>query len=496
MNAKRAIITGAGIAGLTAAIDLARAGLAVTLLDTHKEPGGKIRQVESGGALFDAGPTVLTMKWVFEQLFADAHASFDGAVKTAPLDILARHAWDETGYLDIFSDTERSADAIGAFAGAKEAQGYRAFANRARETYQTLEGPFIRSEQPNPISLAMGAGLKGLGDLWRISPFTTLWNALGDYFSDERLLQLFARYATYVGSSPFDAPATLMLIADVERQGVWTLDGGMHALAKACHDLALKLGVNIRLGESVAKISTEFGRFRSVTLKSGEKIEGDAAIVNADPSALAGGLFGPQVEMAAANAQRAPRSLSAMTFCFKAKTDGLPLVHHNVFFCRAYKQEFDDVFRYGRVPGDPTVYVCAQDRGNAGLDADADERLFCLVNAPAIGDTHEFTRTEIRQCEQRLMSRLSRCGLEVTMTSEPFVTTPSGFNRLFPATGGALYGQASHGWTASFTRPAARTRCPGIYLAGGGTHPGAGVPMAALSGRIAARALLSDLPSL
>lgn len=495
MKAKCAVVVGGGIAGLAAAIDLARAGLPVTVIEAAASPGGKIRQVESGGAPFDAGPTVLTMRWVFQELFSDAGSAFDDAVSTKPLDILARHAWDDKGHLDLFCDVDRSADAIGAFSGAKQAQGYRQFAARARDTYRTLEGPFIRSQQPNPVSLAMSSGLKGLGDLWRISPFTTLWNALGEYFSDERLRQLFARYATYVGSSPFDAPATLMLIADVECQGVWIVDGGMHALAKACHALAERLGVTFRFSTKVKRINTEFGRVRGVTLDTGEVIGADTVIVNADPAAVASGLFGPQVEMAAAGAQRAARSLSAMTFCFKAETSGLPLTHHNVFFCPIYRQEFDDIFRYSRLPHDPTVYVCAQDRGHGSV-GEGGERLFCLVNAPAIGDAHEFTQSEIRQCEQRLMSRLARCGVNVNPVSEPCVTTPSTFNRLFPATGGALYGQASHGWAASFTRPAARTRCPGLYLAGGGTHPGAGVPMAAMSGRIAARTLLQDLPSL
>jgi 1-hydroxycarotenoid 3,4-desaturase len=495
MKTKRAVIAGAGIAGLAAAIDLARAGVDVTVVEAQPSAGGKIRQVESGGALFDAGPTVLTMRWVFDQLFSDAGASFSDAVTATPLHVLARHAWDDKGYLDLFSDAERSADAIGAFAGAKEAAGYRAFAKRAADTYRTLEGPFILSDQPNPVSLAMGAGLKGLGDLWRISPFTTLWNALGEHFADERLRQLFARYATYVGSSPFDAPATLMLIADVERQGVYILDGGMHALASACQALAVQHGVKFRFGERVTRITTEFGRFRSATLHGGDVLKGDAVIINADPSAVSRGLFGPQIEMAAANHHRAQRSLSAITFCFRAKSSGLPLEHHNVFFCRNYQQEFDDVFRYARIPADPTVYICAQDRGHGTMADDGAERLFCLVNAPAIGDVHEFTQSEIRQCEQRLMSRINRCGLQVSPASDPVLSTPSDFNRLFPATGGALYGQTSHGWTASFTRPSARTRCPGLYLAGGGTHPGAGVPMAATSGRIAARAVFQDLTS-
>lgn len=495
MKTKRAVIVGAGIGGLAAAIDLARNGVEVTVCEARPGAGGKIRQVESGGASFDAGPTVLTMRWVFDRLFADAGASFSDAVTAKPLDVLARHAWDDKGYLDLYSDTARSADAIGDFAGAKEAAGYRDFCKRAADTYQTLERPFILSDQPSPVSLAMGAGLKGLGGLLRISPFTTLWKALGDHFTDVRLRQLFGRYATYVGSSPFDAPATLMLIADVERQGVSILDGGMHALAVACQSLATRHGVTFRFGERVTRINAPSGRFQNVTLESGEVIEGDAAIVNADPSALGGGLFGPDMQRVSARQPRASRSLSALTFSFRAKTSGLPLEHHNVFFCCDYRQEFDDIFRHGRVPTDPTVYICAQDRGHGGVAADGAERLFCLVNAPAIGDSHQFTPAEIRQCEQRLMSRLNRCGLRVSPVSEPAIATPSDFNRLFPATGGALYGQTSHGWNASFTRPSAKTRCQGLYLAGGAAHPGAGVPMAATSGRIAARAALKDLTS-
>ncbi len=495
MKTKRAVIVGAGIGGLAAAIDLARAGVEVTVAEASPVAGGKIRQVESGGAAFDAGPTVLTMRWVFDQLFDDAGADFSSAVKAKPLDVLARHAWDDQGYLDLFCDIERSADAIGRFAGAKEAAGYRAFCKRAADIYQTLEKPFILSDQPSPVSLAMGAGLKGLGGLLRISPFTTLWKALGDHFADVRLRQLFARYATYVGSSPFDGPATLMLIADVERQGVSILEGGMHALAAACQALATRHGVAFRFGERVTHISAPSGRFRSVTLESGDVIDGDAVIVNADPAALGSGLFGPDAEPAATKQSRASRSLSAITFSFRAATRGVPLEHHNVFFGRDYRQEFDDIFRHSRIPSDPTVYICAQDRGHGGVAADGAERMFCLVNAPPIGDTYEFTPAEIRQCEQRLMSRLNRCGLQVSPVSEPAIATPSDFNRLFPATGGALYGQTSHGWNASFTRPSAKTRCQGLYLAGGAAHPGAGVPMAATSGRIAARAALKGLTS-
>ncbi len=493
----RVVVVGAGIGGLAAALDLARLGFEVTVVERAPSPGGKLRVARVAGHPIDAGPTVLTMRWVFDSLFGDAGESLDSRVGLTRAEILARHAWSEGERLDLYADLERSAAAIGDFAGAEEARGFLAFSARARATYAALEKSYIQSADPTPLSLSFGAGLKGLGDLWRIAPFTTLWSALGNYFRDPRLRQLFGRYATYCGSSPFCAPATLMLIAHVEQDGVWLVEGGLHQLAATLAALAAQRGATFRYASEVREIRTGDSGVTGVALGTGEFVEADAVVVNADVGALAAGCFGDAAAGAVPRLSRASRSLSAITWACVAKTDGFPLTRHNVFFSGDYPAEFESIFGQHRIPDSPTVYVCAQDRDAADqARPEGSERLLVLINAPAVGDTESITEKEIEQCTESAFGQLRRCGLSVHLdTRSAVTTTPSRFEALYPATGGALYGQASHGWAASFTRPRAKTRLPGLYLAGGSVHPGPGLPMAALSGRMAAASLAADLAS-
>ena len=483
-------VVGTGIGGLAAALDLVGQGCDVTLLERSAAPGGKMRETVVDGRRIDAGPTVFTMRWVFEALFADAGTALDRHLVLHPADILARHAWPGGAQLDLFADPARTADAIAAFAGVADARGFQAFCAEARRMYEVLETPFIRRPRPSALSLARDIGSPSA--LLAIRPFATMWSALARHMRDERLRQLFGRYATYCGSSPFLAPATLMLVAHVEQQGVWLVEGGMHRVAAALAELVVERGGVIRYGAAVADITVAAGRVDGVRLASGERVAADAVVVNADPAAVAAGLLGPAVRGAVPPVKPGARSLSALTWTGLARAEGFPLHRHTVFFSGGYRAEFDALAR-GTVPHEPTVYVCAQDRGTGATPPDR-ERLLVLVNAPANGDTREMTATEIDRCADRSLSLLRRCGLHLTQaTLEP--TPPSGFHALFPGTGGALYGPAVHGPMATFRRPGSRTVVPGLYLAGGSTHPGAGVPMAALSGRLAASALMADLAS-
>jgi 1-hydroxycarotenoid 3,4-desaturase len=492
MAEHKVVVIGAGMAGLVSALQLANAGLQVTVVDKAAGPGGKIRQLMPNGVAVDSGPTVFTMRWVFDQILAELGTKLESELTIHPLNVLARHFWEDGSQLDFFADPAQSLDAVARFAGRAEAERFKHFCQTARQVYDTLEGPFIKSPSPTMGQMMSSLGPRGLATLASVGPMRSLWNSLGRHFTDQRLRQLFARYATYCGSSPWEAPATLMLIAQVEMDGVWAVEGGMHALAACLMRLGQARGVNYLFNNECERIELHQGKVSGVRLAKGDSLRADSVVFNGDIAALRKGLLGTSLQKSVSD-KPPPRSLSAVTWSMHADTGGMSLDRHNVFFRNTYASEFEDIFTHGRLPKQPTVYVCAQDRGT-GTALEGAERLLCLVNAPARGDKSQ-SEDELQACAQSSQALMAASGLHLKLesTASCIRTTPQDFHQLFPATGGALYGQATHGWMAAFARSNARSLLPGLYLAGGSVHPGPGVPMAAMSGRLAGAALMADL---
>lgn len=485
-KSSRTIVVGAGIGGLACAIRLAAAGMQVTVLERQIQPGGKIRSCDRNDIDMDVGPTVMTMPWVFADLFRHAGLELEQALRLTPLQTLAHHRWSDGSSLDLHADKQQSIAAITELAGARAGHEYSDFMHRAQLLYELLEPAFMTREQAGLPGLLWHGGWRSWPTLSKLSPFRSLWSALGASFSDTRLRQLFSRYATYCGSSPMLAPSTLMLIAHVENAGVWRIEGGMRALAAALATCAESLGVEIRCSQEVDNIELRHGTVASLSTLQGETLPAQRIIINADTNAIANGLFGKAVRHAVRPTAANKRSLSAMTFAGTSKIDTKQLNYHNVFFSDDYVQEFAEISRDRKVPTQPTTYVCAPDFDTAGK-----QRLFVLVNAPANNASKQYDAATIEYDRQNTVAQLRRCGLSLDLDDFE-VTTPDHFADRYPGTGGALYGPAMHGWRAAFQRPGNRSRIPGLYLAGGSVHPGSGVPMAALSGRLCAERVLAE----
>ena len=305
MHKKSVIVVGAGIGGLSCALTLSARGTPVTVLEAAAEPGGRMRETFPDGRPVDSGPTVLTLAPIFEELFAQTGERLTDHLRLEALDVLARHAWSADERLDLHADRARSRDAIAAFAGEREAAGFDRFCRDAQGLYQGLEQTFMRAQRPGLLEFAAKLGPLEAFRLRAGQPFASLWGALGRYFRDPRLRQLFGRYATYVGSSPFAAPAVLMLIAEVEMHGVHAVRGGMAQLARALADLAVRRGVRFEYGERVSRMLLEGGRVRGVETDKGNVYRADAVVFNGDPAALGEGQLGPSASTAVPEASRA-----------------------------------------------------------------------------------------------------------------------------------------------------------------------------------------------
>lgn len=474
--------------GLAAAIRLAAGGCHVTLIDAAERPGGKMRRVDSDAGPVDAGPTVLTMRHHFDALFALAGDRMEDHVSPIPEPLLARHWWLDGSSLDLFADRDRSVEAVARFAGAREAIAFRRFSERAARLFEGFEGAMLESARPTLPGLTATV-LRRPSLVRDMAPLGSLAGALARQFRDPRLRQLFGRYATYVGGMPAMSPGVLQLIWHAEASGVWRIEGGLHRLAEALGGLVERLGVEMRMGTKATRIEMQSGRVSAVHCAGLPRMVVDGVVFNGDPRALTEGLMGGSAKDAVPAHAVLPRSLSARVWAFAARADGPDLVHHNIFFGRDPEAEFGPI-RSDAPPADPTLYVCAQDRG-VGTVPPAIERFEIIENA-APGDTE--LPEEKEECRTRVFHRLTEFGL--TFTPRPDVsrvTIPAMFDRMFPASVGSLYGRSPHGMMAAFRRPTARTEVPGLYLAGGGAHPGAGIAMAALSGRHAAEAIATDL---
>lgn len=489
----RAVVIGAGMGGLATAIRLAAGGCRVTVVESADGPGGKARARMTKAGPAAMGPTVLTLKTEVDALFSLCSTTTEAEVAITRLPRLARHWWPGSGPLDLYPDRDANIGAIRDFAGDREAQGFARFDARARALYEAFEHPVMRAAKPDLPAIARATLRQP--SLWSaLLPGMTLDRWLTQFFRDPRLRQLFGRYATYVGGRPAHTPAVLALVWQAEAQGVWAVTDGIQALAAALARAAERLGVRFHYATKARRITRQSGRVSLVETDHGHQ-PADIVVFNGDPRALTGGHLGD----AARTALKPPGkpSLSAWVWSFAATPQGpraTDLLHHNLFFTSDPSAEFGPIGA-GRMPQSPTLYLNAQDRELGPTPAT--ERFQIILNAPPNTSANQPAHPdEDRTCHDRTFPALAQMGLTFSPPPGPeALTRPKDLAARFPASQGAIYGASPEGALAAFQRPVVRTGLPGLYLAGGGVHPGAGVPMALLSGRQAALQALQDLTS-
>ena len=470
---KKILVIGAGLGGLAAAIRLARAGHAVEVWEKNGEPGGKLKELRIDDFRWGTGPSLLTMPHVLRELFAAAGERMEEHLELVRLDSACRYFWTDGTVID--EDT--------AFWSQPEVA---KFLEYARGIYE-LSGEAYLNRPPGDFWRAFTPGNLGkLRHLGKVATTRTLAAEVERRISDPRLRQIFLRFATYNGSSPYFTPATFNIIPYVEAEfGAWYVRGGMAKIAEALAALAQRNGVMFRFNTTATGWNgTE------ATAHDGFRGRADFLVCNADVlSARTGFLSGLTQRSQQKALLRPPLSSSGFILFLGVRGCDARLGHHNIFFSDHYAEEFTEIHGKKISPTEPTIYISASSRTDPDHAPEGHDNYFVLVNAPARDPKQPWTKTEAQGYRDLVLKRLERFGfddLPSRIVAER-IFTPSDFATRDLAHHGALYGWASHSIRTSLLRPP--LRAPGtrnVFFAGGTTHPGGGIPLVLLSGKMVA----------
>jgi phytoene desaturase len=502
-------IIGGGLGGLAAACTLAARGHRVVLFEKNDWLGGKAAVGERGGFRFDQGPTILTLPSVLARVFAEAGRDLHDHLDLVPLDPQWRCIFEDGSVdgmaggsrLDLVADVDRMADRLGEFTGRpSEGEGYRRFLEQSRRLHEVSERYFFWRSVGSVRDTLQATGLfqpSVVGDVLSLSMGRTVAGTVHSHLSDPRVAQMVDHFTQYVGSSPDASPAVLCGIAHMQTdEGIWYPRGGIGAVPRALSELARELGVEHRAGVEVRRVLTKSGRVSGVELDTGESVPLAAVVSNSDSVRTHAELLDDtRAAWSFRRRRRYEPACSGVVLYLGLRERYDHLLHHNFVFSRDAHEEFEAIYRRGEPAPDPTCYVCAPARTDPDVAPPGGEALYVLVHTPYLRPGQDWSRM-LPDYRRVILDKLERVAgmddIERRIVVED-VMTPADIERRFCVWKGAIYGLASHGRFLGAFKPANRSPdVKGLYLAGGSAHPGPGMPMALMSGWIAADTLDRD----
>ena len=485
------VVIGAGIGGLAVSVRLAAAGLRVVVCEQADVVGGKLGVHRVDGFSFDTGPSLVTLPYALDDLLTVTGVDRRDVLDLRCLDPVARYRFGDGTWFDAPAGLRDFEDAVEALRPGNARQ-WRAFYDRAGRIWDATRGPFLESPLAGPWDLVKQS--VRINDLRTIAPHRTLRSLATSYLDDPRLVSFVDRYATYTGSDPRRAPAALASVVYAERHyGAWYVDGGLRRIADVLLERCLALGVEVRTRCDVVEVTVHHGRAVGVVLADGSRIDAATVVANADAGELYEQLVPPGTERhrALRALRRCEPSLSGFVVCLGVVGSTPVTAHHTVLFPERYDDEFDAIFGTSPKPvDDPTIYI--SNPADDAVRPPGHEAWFVLVNAPrhsSLGDGADGVdwRAEgrVEAYADLLMRRLGERGIDIgakVVVRE--IRSPADLEERTRASGGSIYGTSSNGPRSAFLRPSNRSPLPGLFLVGGSSHPGGGLPLVLLSAEI------------
>lgn len=486
---KRTAIIGAGLGGLSAAIHLANAGYSVDVFEKNAFPGGKAGCLNDSGFRFDTGPSLLTMPFVLEEIFSSSKENIKDYLHIEPLDVICRYFYSDKTIIKAYRDREKFAEELNIRTGESADSIFR-YLDYCKSIYELTADLFIFSNFQSITNFINKKALKAILNLKKIDPFRSMDSSIRSYFNDSRVVQLFNRYATYNGSNPYTAPATLNIIPHVEYNlGGFVVKEGMYAVPKALEKIAAKKGVRFFYNSNVENIETEGLNVYSIST-GGKKHHYPIIISNADVNYTYKTLLNSRELI---NDEESYSS-SAIIFYWGVKGIHTQLDIHNILFSKDYRKEFDDIFSLGKIPDDPTVYIYISAKFNERDALKGYENWFVMINTPPLKHNNESLQIKIDLLRWRIIEKIKTytgVNLNNKIVYEKYAG-PAEIEKMTNSTGGSIYGISSNSRSSAFLRHKNNSKIKGLYFAGGTVHPGGGIPLVLLSGKLAAESVIKD----
>lgn len=487
MAKEKAIVIGAGLGGIAAAVSLAAAGGDVVIFEKNDKIGGKLNLLKTDGFSFDLGPSILLLPRIFEELFERAGRQLRNYVSLVEVRPHWRNFFEDGAVIDLSPEPGVT---VRGPVGVDDMKRLGRYLTYSRRQYRRINESYFAKGYDTAAEFILGYGpFKSLG----IDLFSRMQPRIDAYVQDEKLRHILGFFAKYVGSSPYDAPGLMNLLAWAQFGfGLWYVQGGMYNLARALGRLLEDLHVAVHLNSEVVEITKSGGSVTGVTLKNGETHTADVVVSDMEVVPTYERLLGEKPSFIRKFRKFEP-SCSGLVLHLGVRQQYPQLAHHNFFFSKDPRKHFDEVFHKKVLPEDPTLYVVAPARTDATQAPPLCENIKVLPHIPYIRDAAPYSRQAYLEFRERVLDKLERmglAGLRQNIVIED-LWTPDDLRDRYYSNKGAIYGVvADRSMNHGFKAPKKSRKYRRLYFVGGSVNPGGGMPMAVLSGMRAADRIL------
>ncbi len=487
---KSALIIGAGIAGLATSIRLQSAGIQVSVFEKNAYPGGKLTAFSEKGYRFDMGPSLFTMPHFIEELFAVAKKDVNNYFEYHKKDTVCHYFFEDGTEFQAKANANEFAESAEAVFDVKKTDILNYF-ERSKKKYDLTASLFLEKSLHRKSTYLSKETIKAILNLGALDINTNLHQYNSKSFSDPRLVQFFDRFATYNGSDPYQTPGIMSMIPHLEQYfGTFFPKGGMHSITQSLYQLAQDIGVQFHFDTEVDEILVANNKAVGIKTKT-EEFKADIIVSNSDVVPSYRGLL--RTQRAPEKVLRQPRSSSALIFYWGIKKEFLQLDLHNIFFSEDYKEEFKTIFQQENVINDPTVYVNITSKEEKSDAPEGCENWFVMINTPS--NKGQDWEEIIERSRKNIIDKLSKLlGVSIGDLIEfEAILDPRTIEKRTNSYQGALYGAASNNKFAAFLRhPNFTNNIGNLYFCGGSVHPGGGIPLCLLSGKIVSELILKN----